>query len=78
LTQNTPQAVWWLGSVPTHWGAYSVPPDLLAGLKGVLPGKVEREGKEREAWCLRFFGVQLDKKLTKDIKMMFKSIVPIM
>ena len=31
-----------------HWGAYSAPPDPIAGLRVRPPGKGKREGRERE------------------------------
>jgi len=42
--QNASETVWWPGFARTRSGAYSAPPDPLAGLMG----GVGEEGKERE------------------------------
>jgi len=48
LTFNYTKCVWRPGSARTHWGAYSVPPDPLAGFYGYGQGKKKgrEEGKE--------------------------------
>jgi len=51
LAQKSPEIVCQPGSAWTRWGAYSTPPDLLAGLRGLL--LKGGEGRKKREWMGR-------------------------